>query len=267
LGRILLDQLGRVAEAIAEFREAVRLRPDEAGYHFNLAGALLVQGKPDEAIAESRAAVRLKPDDANTYNRLGRALLAHGKRDEAVTAYREAVRLEPGNFVYLDSLAVVLRDQGRWNEALAEFRKSIRLKPDDAGVCNNVAYAMALPPDRPPGEYVEAAEYARKAVALAPKDGNIHNTLALAEYRCGRWAESIAASERTLALRPGGNAWDWFFLAMAHARKGNKEEAARWFDKAVAWTKEKESDNAELRQFWTESAKLLGRPGPEARRP
>ena len=41
-------------------------------------------------------------------------------------------------------------------------------------------------------------------------------------------------------------------------------EARKWFDKAIAWTKEKDPKNVELRQFWAEAADLLGRPGPTA---
>ena len=103
----------------------------------------------------------------------------------------------------------------------------------------------------------------RKAVKLAPKDGNISNTLALAEYRAGHWNESIAASERSVALRNGGNAYDWLFRALAHWQKGEKDKGRTWFDKAVAWTKEKNPENLELRQIWAEAAQLLGRPGPD----
>jgi hypothetical protein len=33
----------------------------------------------------------------------------------------------------------------------------------------------------------------------------------------------------------GGNVQDWFFLAMTHARLGKRDEARRWYDRAVAW--------------------------------
>ena len=108
-------------------------------------------------------------------------------------------------------------------------------------------------------DYDEALEHARKAVELAPKTGDIVNTLALAEYRAGHWNESIAASDRSMALGTGGDGYDWFVLAMAHWRKGEKDEARTWFDKAVAWTKGKDPKNEELRQIWKEAADLLDR--------
>ncbi len=59
------------------------------------------------------------------------------------------------------------------------------------------------------------------------------------------------------------NAANGFFLAMALWQKGDKDEARKWFDKAVACTKEKDPKDVELRQFWAEAADLLGRPSPE----
>ena len=115
-----------------------------------------------------------------------------------------------------------------------------RLKSNEAEILKQLAWNLALPADRPPREYDEAVQYARQEATLAPKANEVHFVLALAEYRCGRSAEAVAAAERSMALRQGGDAMDWFLLAMALAQKGDKVKAAPWFDKAVAWTKEKE---------------------------
>ena len=54
-----------------------------------------MKSKHDEAIAEYREAIRLKPDFAEAHNNLGNALQAKGKLDEAIAEYREAIRLKP----------------------------------------------------------------------------------------------------------------------------------------------------------------------------
>jgi tetratricopeptide (TPR) repeat protein len=105
-------------------------------------------------------------------------------------------------------------------------------------------------------------------VALAPTAGNNYNTLALAEYRAGHLAESIAAAERSIELlRLGVDASNWFFLAMAHVRRGEADRARAYYDRAVAWTREHDPKNAELLQFWREAAALLDRPGPDTAAP
>ena len=58
LGRAFLD-LKRIDEAVAEFREATRIRPDHPVPHEFLGVALRVQGKLDEAVAEFRTAMTL----------------------------------------------------------------------------------------------------------------------------------------------------------------------------------------------------------------
>jgi serine/threonine-protein kinase len=264
LGRILLD-LGKLDEAIAEHREAIRLQPDLAQAHYDL-GVILCDYHHEygSAAGRFREVIRLQPDYAYAHTSLGIALRHQGKVVEAVAEQREAIRIEPDNPYVHESLAWTLKEQGMLDEAIAEYRSATRLKPDDADYHNILAWILVLSPRRPRGEYEEALAHARKATELAPKDGDASVALALAEYRSAHWAESIAASERSLALRNGGDARAWFFLAMARWQKAEKDEARKWFEKAVAWTKEKDPKNSVLRQFWTEAAELLGRPGPDA---
>ena len=80
--------------AIAEFKEAIRLKPDFAEVHNNLGSALYAEGQRDAAITEYKEAIRLKPDDAKAHNNLGLALYAEGQRDAATAEYREATRLK-----------------------------------------------------------------------------------------------------------------------------------------------------------------------------
>ena len=132
--------------------------------------------------------------------------------------------------------------------------------PNYSNIPNNLAWALAMSPDRALGDYDEAAVLAGEAIALDPKAGASYNTLALAEYRRGRWDDSIAASERSMALTLGGNAYDWFLLAMAHAGKSEKDKASTWFDKAVIWTGKNAPKDPDLIRFRSESGRLLGRP-------
>ena len=62
----------------------------------------------------------------------------------------------------------------------------------------------------------------------------------------------------------GGTAYEWFILAMIHHQRGDEAQGRTWFEKAVAWTREKSPSNLELRQLWSESAHLMHRPGPDA---
>ena len=91
-----LDSKGRSGEAIAQYQEAVRLKPGYAKAHNNLGIALGQQGRTDEAIRHFQEAVRLRPDYANAHYNLGVALGRKGRIDEAVRQYQEALRVQPG---------------------------------------------------------------------------------------------------------------------------------------------------------------------------
>jgi Flp pilus assembly protein TadD len=84
------------------------------------------------------------------------------------------------------------------------------------------------------------------------------NTLGAAHYRAGNWAAAIEALNKSMELRQGGDAFDWYFLGMAEWQRGNKDEARKWYEKAAAWRAEKSKDNEELVRFEEEARELLG---------
>jgi tetratricopeptide (TPR) repeat protein len=85
------------------------------------------------------------------------------------------------------------------------------------------------PKSRKPDEAVKAA---KEATELVPKAGDFWNTRGLAHYRAGDWKRAVAALEKSMELRKGGDSFDWFFLAMARRRLGEKEAAREWYDRA-----------------------------------
>jgi superkiller protein 3 len=250
------------AAAEAEMRESLRLDPENHSSREKMGDILSRQGKFPEAIRELRIAASIDPTCGHVRRFLGDALRAQGKLEEALNEYRESLRRQPDDESALYQFDRVMTELGRVDALLEEYRAMLRLRPESDAVLNSIAWNLALPADRPARGYDEALVHARKCVELNPKDGNHVNTLALAEYRVGHWHESIAAAERSISLQRGGTALDWFILAMSHSRTGENEKARTWFDKAVAWTKEKDPKNAELLQFWKEAAKLLAVPGP-----
>jgi hypothetical protein len=56
----------------------------------------------------------------------------------------------------------------------------------------------------------------------------------------------------------GGNSIDWFLLALAHGKLGEKDQARAWYDRAVSWMDTNQPNNEVLRHFRAEAAELLG---------
>src|SRR3979411_1526866 len=75
----------RYAEAEALFRRALRLEPPSLLAHRNLASALIAQNKRDAAIEEYREVVKLAPQDHLAKAELARLYLARGQFAEALS--------------------------------------------------------------------------------------------------------------------------------------------------------------------------------------
>jgi tetratricopeptide (TPR) repeat protein len=219
----------RVDGAIAAFREAIRLDPDNDEAHLCL-GMALVKEDPAGAIAALGEAIRLRPDSGAAHLNLGHALINRGEVDGAIPAYREA----------------------------------IRLLPDDPLPRATLAFEL-LTADRPRPEIDEVLPHARRAAELAPSNGIFLSILAWTEYRTDHRAEAIAAAERAMGSGgPYSQANIGFILAGAHGHRGDRDEASGWFDLAVIQAEEQRPVDRGLRRLWAEAAELLGRPGPDA---
>jgi serine/threonine protein kinase/WD40 repeat protein len=133
---------------------------------------------------------------------------------------------------------------------------------------NNLAWRMATGPaaTRDPQQ---ALVLARKAVASAPERAIHLNTLGVAEYRAGLFLEAVATLEKSLAASKGAtDAFDLFFLAMAHFKLGQIAQARADLDRAVKWRRDhpnltQPGWSDELDAFQAEAKALLGGPPAE----
>jgi serine/threonine protein kinase len=154
----------------------------------------------------------------------------------------------------------VYRHTGRKRMARDVVRKLLQL--DLARVhpnwLNEIAWILATDADPESGDAAAAVRLAEPAVAQAPRVGALWNTLGVARYRAGDWEGCLKALEESKKLQSGGTAYDWFFIAMAHAKLGHPKAIARTsFDKAVAWMEEHEPDDEELERFRAEAEETL----------
>ena len=108
---------GDFAGAIAAFTTAVRLNPNGAAAHKDLARAYLEQDRPDDAFRELVATVLIDPRDAWAHATVGRLYLDGGKYAEAVTALSRGLELNPETYETRYALAAALTRLGRTREA------------------------------------------------------------------------------------------------------------------------------------------------------
>jgi WD40 repeat protein len=134
--------------------------------------------------------------------------------------------------------------------------------PEDAAANNLAAWFLVIDPDPRPGDAERAVVLGKKAVGLAPTVASYRNTLGVALYRAGECRDAVAELTESTRLRHGGDAFDWFFLAMAHWRLGNKEEAWQWFHRAILWSQKQRPGDEDLLRIRKEAETLLGLHNP-----
>ncbi len=132
---------GRLTEAIASFREALKRREDSVEANRNLGVALAGAGRAAEAIEYLRRAVALDARDAGAQHELGTLLLEQRAFAEAADHFRAALGSMPASAVAHNDLGTALASMGRLREAVEQFEQASRLDPGLDEARRNLASA------------------------------------------------------------------------------------------------------------------------------
>ena len=205
-------------------------------FYLHLGHELAVAGKPKDA-EESRQKAILLWQSLQTQIAGNRDLLPY------VYSYGAAALMKAGQPQQAKELCRKLLDQATSKES---------------GLHNNLAWFLATAEVPAHRDRALAVELGKKAVELSPMIGGYWNTLGVAHYRAGDWKAAIGSLEKSMQLRKGGDSDDWFCLGMAHWQLRQKEEARKWYDRAVAWMDKNQPKNEELRCLRAEAAELMG---------
>jgi predicted O-linked N-acetylglucosamine transferase (SPINDLY family) len=195
---IMLQQSGRLDEAIAAYRRAVGLWPGGAVAHYNLGSALALAGALDEASAVLQRAAELRPDDPEVHNNRGGVLQRMGRTEEAVAAYRRAIALRGDHAAAWSNLGSALCACGRLEEAIRALDRAVALAPGHARAHANRGAALHAA-----GRLDQAIAALRWAIALEPEGIAAHANLGRALLDADRIDEAEAVLLRTLEIDPG----------------------------------------------------------------
>ncbi len=168
-----LAKRGKVDEAIAIYRETARMFPRDTNCHNQLALLLeRVKGDFTAAAVEFREVMRINPDEPDARSNLGMLLIKSGKTDEGLAECREAARLRPEWANGRHKYGVMLYNLGKdYAAAAVELEAATKLKPDAESYLNLGRTLLKLKKDP------EAIAAFRSAVSYAPKSSPIAQTL------------------------------------------------------------------------------------------
>ena len=189
------QMLGRLTEAAAHYRHAIRLRPEHAEAHNNLANTLADNGLADEAVlhfdgqsssiralsrptstsaaccwrgdyrtepAHFGRALGLNPNIAEAHANLGDVCLAQGRLHDAVERYQRALAVKPELAEAHNKLGVALAALGRFEEAARRFQAALTRKPDFIDAYSNLARTLLSV-----GQAQDALIVLKRALAVA----------------------------------------------------------------------------------------------------
>jgi len=225
---IAYEQKGEIERALETNAKELAVNPKYADGHVTRGRLLVKLGRVEEGIAEYREALRLKPENDIAWNNLGYELARQGQHEEALHCYETALRINPRLPIARNNLGNLLIEQGRPGEAIAHFQEALNAEPMDKNADYNWGNALfALK------RYEEAVTHYRKALERAPNNADIPNNMGLALSQLGRSDEAIEAYRTALRINPDyANAhnnlgYEYFLKNDFAAARKEYEEALR----------------------------------------
>jgi hypothetical protein len=150
LGALTQRQVGYWRDSVTLFGHAAEVTENNWLAQKNLGNALLEARRPQEAMAHFREALRVQPNFADAEFGIGLALATEGKPDEGAEHYRRCLEIAPTFVGAHNNLGALLLARGDVAGATEHFAAAVRLQPDDVGLRGNLRAALAMrgpPPD------------------------------------------------------------------------------------------------------------------------
>jgi tetratricopeptide (TPR) repeat protein len=131
-----------------------------------------------EALAFYRGAVALKPDDADIHEKLGRAFEALSQPNEAIDCYREVLVRNPAHVPVINQLGTALHAVGRFSEARLAYQSAIELAPATGAYYRNLVQCGRMSENDP---YLIAMKHLVQLQGVLDLDDRIHLHFALGQ--------------------------------------------------------------------------------------
>jgi tetratricopeptide (TPR) repeat protein len=139
---IALADSGDLNNALAETATAISIAPALAIAHLNRARILSDMNRNREAGDEFALAARLAPGNPDCYFYWSSTEQAQGNFTKETELLRKVVKLQPGNVKAHIMLANSLQYQNRTAEAVAELRGALEIDPDSAQAIYELSRAL-----------------------------------------------------------------------------------------------------------------------------
>ena len=235
LGTALVHS-GRAKDGADTLEQAALVKPNAPAVWVNLGSARQMLGEFDAAIAAYKKAVDLQPDNPDANHRLCLALADFDRPEEALPIARTYAARSAAGSEGWSTLGLVEMRLGLDNETVASLGKALALRDS-----NNLALRGLALHHVSRGRYEAALPLLDKAIARAPEDIDLLHALATSRRFLCAWDGIEALEARIIAVVQAGTATilplgllnlaDDAALQLANARR----YMAGWSARAKPW--------------------------------
>ena len=193
----LLKSQGRLAEAIAYFKNALVLQPNLIEAATNLAVTLHQTGDLAEAATYYQRAIEIDPNCAQAQNNLGILLQDRGNIADAVSCFQKAIALNPLYAKALNNLGATLQQQGELSSAIACFQQALSVNSNYVPALINLGAAMQAK-----SQPSEAQRLYERSIEAEPNNPTGHYHLGTLCSEINKIEQAISSLERAIFLHP-----------------------------------------------------------------
>jgi tetratricopeptide (TPR) repeat protein len=200
---VALDLDGRPDEAIAEYREMLKLNPAHSQIHGSVGIDLVKMGRPAEALEEYRQGLNGDPQNPVLHHAAGCALVALGNYRAAIEEFRQALQLNPRYAETRLELAKIYYSNGQETEGTYELMAAVRAEPDNFRCLLKVSRYLACNADAAARDPNAALLLARRADDLsAHRQPEVYDAMGMAFAAAGDFTNAALCAQKALALAP-----------------------------------------------------------------
>ena len=196
LAALTVRQIGFWQNDETLFGHAIEVE-DSATARYNLAMTAEHAGRLAEAEADYKRAIVLRPDLVRHYNNYALLLMREKRLDEALTQAQTAVKTDPNSYLARQTLAQAYLLRGNLQTAFAHYDQAISMGRDPALVARALSDRAAYLARQ--GQFPEAEQIVRKALTLNPLLPEARRNLVLILISEGRKADARAAFDQAVA--------------------------------------------------------------------
>lgn len=221
-----MEEKGDLEAAKRMLALAAETNPEDADIHRRLAQLQLETGDVHQALERLNRAVKQNPEDTKGLVEISRILVQQNQHPEAFQTIQAVLKLDPNHVDALLLLGDLEQSRNHRESALEAYHRVLAIDSEHVDARLQVALLQIQN-----GEYDRAAPVLRW-ICQCPRTDELKRTeanwlLGILYGRQSRWSDAVESLSAAIVKRNSVPADDWYRLAYARFKAGDKFGAAR----------------------------------------